>query len=63
MGDRRLIELLCELPPSLADDADRAAKLRRDQEKLLAMVEYARWEDDRRTFLETYFLGDPPADA
>jgi ATP-dependent DNA helicase RecQ len=55
-GDRRLILLRGELPPSLANDDDRAAKLRRDQEKLLAMVEYARWEGDRRTFLERYFL-------
>jgi ATP-dependent DNA helicase RecQ len=62
-GDRRQIELLDELPASLADDAARAAKLRRDQEKLLAMVEYARWAGDRRMFLERYFLGDPPADA
>jgi ATP-dependent DNA helicase RecQ len=61
-GDRRLIELLGELPPSLADDTDRAAKLRRDQEKLLAMVEYARWDGDRRTFLETYFMGDSQAE-
>ena len=55
-GGRRQIHLLGELPPSLADEADRAAKLRRDQEKLLAMVEYARWEGDRRGFLERYFL-------
>ena len=55
-GGRRQIHLLGGLPPSLADEADRAAKLRRDQEKLLAMVEYARWEGDRRGFLERYFL-------
>lgn len=61
-GDRRQIELLGELPLSLANDADRATKLRRDQEKLLAMVEYARWEGDRRTFLETYFMGDSLAE-
>lgn len=55
-GGRRQIHLLGELPPSLADEAERAAKLRRDQQKLLAMVEYARWEGDRRGFLERYFL-------
>jgi ATP-dependent DNA helicase RecQ len=55
-GGRRQIHLLGELPPSLADEAERAEKLRRDHEKLLAMVEYARWEGDRRGFLERYFL-------
>lgn len=55
-GGHRQIHLLGELPPSLADEAERAAKLLRDQHKLLAMVEYARWEGDRRGFLEKYFL-------
>jgi ATP-dependent DNA helicase RecQ len=56
-GDRRQIELCGELPPMLADDEGRAAKLRRDQQKLLAMVEYVRCEGDRRQFLKDYFLG------
>ena len=56
-GDRRQIRLLGELPPSLVDDTDRAAKLRRDQQKLLAMVEYARCAGDRRQFLINSFLG------
>ncbi len=55
-GGRRQIHLLGELPPSLADEAERADKLRRDHEKLLAMVKYARWEGNRRGFFERYFL-------
>jgi ATP-dependent DNA helicase RecQ len=55
-GDRRHLRLRGELPPALADDEARAAKLRRDQQKLLAMVEYARCEGDRRQFLANYFL-------
>lgn len=57
-GDRRHIRLLGELPPALADDEGRAAKLLRDQQKLLAMVEYARCEGDRRQFLKNYFSGE-----
>ena len=39
-----------------------AEKLRRDQQKLLAMVEYTRCETDRREFLNRYFLGTPSAE-
>jgi ATP-dependent DNA helicase RecQ len=58
-GDRRQFRLLGELPPALADEEGRTAKLRRDQQKLLAMVEYARCEADRRQFLKDYFSGEP----
>lgn len=51
------LQLLGDLPASLADADTLAAKLRRDQEKLLAMVEYARWDGDRKQFLADYFLG------
>ena len=56
-GGRQQLQLHGDLPASLADDEALAAKLRRDQEKLLAMVEYARWDGDRKQFLADYFLG------
>jgi len=56
-GGRQQLQLHGDLPASLADDEALAAKLRRDQEKLLAMVEYARWDSDRKKFLADYFLG------
>ena len=56
-GGRQQLQLLGDLPASLADADTLAAKLRRDQEKLLAMVEYARWDGDRKQFLADYFLG------
>ena len=61
-GARHTLQLLGELPPALADDKALAAKLRRDQEKLLAMVEYARCESDRKQFLENYFLNGEETD-
>jgi ATP-dependent DNA helicase RecQ len=62
-GNRHALQLLGDLPPALADDDALAAKLRRDQEKLLAMVEYARCESDRKQFLENYFLGGDPTES
>jgi len=59
-GGRQQLQLLGELPESLADDDTLAAKLRRDQEKLLAMVEYARCDGDRKQFLADYFLAEQP---
>ncbi len=56
-GGRQQLQLLGELPASLADAEALAAKLRRDQQKLLAMVEYARCDGDRKQFLADYFLG------
>ena len=56
-GGRQQLQLLGDLPASLADADALAAKLRRDQEKLLAMVEYARLDGDRKQFLADYFLG------
>lgn len=55
-GGRQQFHLLDDLPHSLIDDEALAAKLRRDQKKLLTMVEYARCESDRKSFLVHYFL-------
>ena len=57
-GSRQQVRLLDKLPESLVDDESLAAKLRRDHEKLLAMVEYARCDGDRKKFLASYFLCD-----
>jgi ATP-dependent DNA helicase RecQ len=57
-GDRRQIHLRDDLPSFLMDDTHLGEKLKRDQQKLLAMVEYAKWEDDRGEFLNHYFLDD-----
>ena len=60
-GTEKQISRYGPLPESLTDEPSLAAKLRRDQQKLLAMVEYARCETDRREFLNSYFLGAPDA--
>jgi ATP-dependent DNA helicase RecQ len=57
-GSRQQVRLFDKLPESLVDDESLAAKLRRDHEKLLAMVEYARCDGDRKKFLASYFLCD-----
>lgn len=61
-GTEKKISHYSTLPDSLTNETELAEKLRRDQQKLLAMVEYVRCETDRRDFLTTYFLGTP-ADA
>jgi ATP-dependent DNA helicase RecQ len=61
-GTEKKILHYSTLPDSLTNETELAEKLRRDQQKLLAMVEYVRCETDRRDFLTTYFLGTP-ADA
>lgn len=43
------------LPESLLDAERLAEKLKRDQQKLYAMVEYARCETDRKEFIHEYF--------
>lgn len=54
------LEVTSTLPEELSD-ADRLSdKLRRDQQKLLALVQFIRHEGDRRDFLRTYF-GQPSA--
>ena len=51
-------EVLSELPHFFRDEGQLADKKRRDQERLYAMVRYAACEDDRKGFLNDYFLGD-----
>lgn len=52
------IQLLDELPPRLTDSASFDQKLKRDQMKLLAMVQYVNCESDRKEFIHQYFF-DP----
>jgi len=61
-GTEKQISYYGSLPESLTNETSLAEKLRRDQQKLLAMVEYARCETDRRQFLKNYFLGTPSAE-
>ena len=51
-GDMKLV---CDLPEALTDADRLAAKLRRDQEKLLALVNFVRHEGDRKAFIHEYF--------
>ena len=44
-----------ELPERLRDTSRLQEKLKRDQQKLLSMVEYARCEGDRKAFFLEYF--------
>ena len=49
------VQVISPLPEQLNDDAELANKLDRDQRKLLAMVQYAKHEGDRKLFLAEYF--------
>lgn len=49
------LTVLGKLPPELQDQTRLANKLRRDQEKLLALVQFIRHEGDRKQYLEKYF--------
>ena len=49
------VEVVTELPAELRDADRLAEKLRRDQQKLYALVEYVKCEDDRMAFLHDYF--------
>ena len=44
-----------ELPENLKDATSLAAKLKRDQTKLLAMLQYVKHEGDRKQFIHEYF--------
>lgn len=57
-GGRRQLQVCGELPDFLIDDERLGEKLKRDQQKLLSMVEYAKQEDGRTDFLNHYFLDD-----
>ncbi len=52
--DHPHLPVVAELPARLTDPQHFADKLRRDQEQLLALVNYTK-TDDRRAFLEDYF--------
>ena len=51
----RQLRVLGELPEALTDEERLAEKLRRDQHRLLALVNYVRHEGDRKAFLHEYF--------
>jgi len=49
------LTLMTDLPEALTDEDRLAAKLRRDQEKLLALVNFVRHEGDRKAYIHDYF--------
>lgn len=53
--DPMQITVLGPLAPELRDDQRLADKLRRDQQKLLALVQFIRSEGDRKSYLNDYF--------
>jgi ATP-dependent DNA helicase RecQ len=56
------IKVVSELALALQDEVRLANKLRRDQQKLLTLVQFARHTGDRRGFIESYFgIRDPEA--
>ncbi|MCA9734150.1 MAG: ATP-dependent DNA helicase RecQ [Deferribacteres bacterium] len=44
-----------ELPSQLMDQTTLDAKLKREQQKLYSLVQYAKTEDDRKAFIHAYF--------
>jgi ATP-dependent DNA helicase RecQ len=53
--ERKDLRVTGELPNELADDARLAEKLRRDREKLYALVRYVKADGDRKAFIAEYF--------
>lgn len=49
------ITVQSELPEILTDETRRAEKLARDQQRLFAMMQYAKHEGDRKQFIHEYF--------
>jgi ATP-dependent DNA helicase RecQ len=49
------IELIGPLPEALADSEHLEIKLKRDQQKLYALVQYVKTEEDRKGFIHHYF--------
>jgi len=49
------LNVLSELASELRDQDRLATKLRRDQQKLLALVQFVRHEGDRKGYLHEYF--------
>ena len=60
--ERGTPKILCELPSMLQDEGRLKEKLRRDQQKLYALVQLIRHEGDRKAFIHEYF-GIPYGDA
>ncbi|MDA0284035.1 MAG: RecQ family ATP-dependent DNA helicase [Planctomycetota bacterium] len=52
---RRVPTIVGELPAQLMDEARLEEKLRRDQQKLYALVQLIRHEGDRKAFIHEYF--------
>jgi ATP-dependent DNA helicase RecQ len=53
--ERRTPKILCEMPAMLQDEERLEEKLRRDQQKLYALVQLIRHEGDRKSFIHEYF--------
>lgn len=49
------VEVVSDLPEQLIDEDRIALKRKRDQEKLLALVQYVKHEGDRKEFIHHYF--------
>lgn len=56
--ERVRVNVVADLPPALHDHDALAEKLRRDREKLLALVQFARHVGDPAAYVRRYFLGD-----
>ena len=50
-------QIIASTPDMFRDDGCLAEKKRRDQERLYAMVELASEQEDKKAFLNRYFLG------
>lgn len=55
LGSKFHLSVLTELPNQLKDAETLAAKLKRDQMKLLSMVQYVQHEGDRKEYINKYF--------
>ena len=53
--DRLDLKVIGELPDRLKDTLELSKKLKRDQKKLLAMLQYVKHEGDRKQFIHQYF--------
>ena len=49
------LRVLDDLPDVLTDQEQLDEKLRRDQQKLLALVQYVKCEGDRKAYIHEYF--------
>ena len=50
-----MVETVGQLPEQLLDVERLELKLKSDQQKLYAIVEYVRFEGDRKAFIHEYF--------